>query len=196
MDISIIISILIAWAIIKLLEAMWAYKIRKRLITSHENTRLLFNDDAAVKMQFQSPSGEDYDARLKVLWPIMTEVERRDWHSVARANAEDAKRIEQQQDDANKLDRSTDYGQAAYEMFYKNRDQKFITMENRVSRLVHKIRERLDDEIRVASHLSNKALIKHKEATANGNWITRIKLHRYLKRKKVIIHIEETLNKS
>jgi len=184
MDISIIISILIAWAIIKLLEAMWAYKKRKGLITSHESTRLIFDDDAAVKMQFQSPSGEDYDARLEVLWPIMTEVERRKWHTVVRANAEDARRVEQQQDDANKLDRSTDYGQAAYEMHYKNRDQMFKTMENRVDRLVLIIRERLDDEVRVARHLSNKALIKHNEATANGNWITRIKLQSYLKRKK------------
>jgi len=188
MDISIIISILIAWAIIKILEAIWKRHRRNKIIKQYKYSGLTTIRDEDAKLQFEAPVEWGIDSPLHVLWPTMTESERRQWHGVVNANARDEASLEKEQDNLLKMDQSSEAGESRFlflqERYEANKDVTFKRMKGRIDALVLRVRERLDDEKRVVQYLSNKALVRNDEVIINSTLAQSNKARKYFKSRK------------
>lgn len=183
---GIIIAVLISWVIIKLVDSAWGHYKRKLVLYSYPFGWTTARDDDQLKKLFSLPLGGD--SRLVRLWPAMEPQEKLQWHSFVQTAKQEEERLEMEESELSKYDRSTEGGENAFlvasERFGKYRENVWRRSEERVEAFVNAIRERLDDEARIARYLSDGALMHFKQARQNADRISQILESKYVKKRK------------
>ncbi|HKS94118.1 MAG TPA: hypothetical protein VJS16_05615 [Gammaproteobacteria bacterium] len=184
---EIIIAVLISWIIIKLVDSVWGHHKRKLILYSYPFGWTTARDDDQLRKLFTLPLGGDL--RLVRLWPAMEPAEKLQWHNLVQTAKQEEERLEKEETKLSEHDRSTESGENAFlvasERFEKYQHNVRRRSEERAEAFVNAIRERLDDEARIAKYLSDGALTRFKQARQNANWLSQILGSKYLKKKRI-----------